>query len=78
MRFRAAQITLATALAAAFSASAAQAGMNNFNVSPGLANLRAPDVKPRPLTVDANIRLHCSRIPERSETGAWAYRTRCN
>ncbi|MFO1110621.1 MAG: hypothetical protein U1E61_15665 [Bradyrhizobium sp.] len=77
MRFRAAQITLATALAAAFS-SAAQAGMNNINVSPGLANLRVPDVKARPLAVDANIRLHCSRIPERNETGAWVARTRCN
>ena len=78
MRFRTAQITLAAALAAVFSVSAAHAGMNNINVSPGLASPRIPDVKPRPLTIDANIRLHCYHTRERNELGVWVHRTRCN
>ena len=78
MRFRTAQITLATALAAVFSVSAAQAGMNNINVSPALASPRIPDVKMRPLTIDANIRLHCYHTRERNELGVWVHRTRCN
>ena len=78
MRFRTAQITLAAALAAVFSASAAHAGMNNINVSPTLASPRIPDVKPRPLTIDANIRLHCYHVRERNELGVWVHRTRCN
>ncbi len=78
MRFRTAQITVAAALAASFSVSAAQAGMNNINVNPGLNSLRMTDIKPRPLTIDANIKLHCYPTRERNELGAWVHRTRCN
>jgi len=78
MRFRTAQITLAAALAAAFSVSAAKAGMNNINVNPGLANPRVPDIRPRPLMIDANIRLNCYTLRERNELGVWVRRTHCN
>ena len=78
MRFRAAQITLAAGLAAAFSVSAAQAGMNNLNVNPALASPHIPDIRPRPVTIDANIRLHCYPSRERNDRGVWVRRTRCN
>jgi len=78
MRMRSASITLAAALAAVFSVSAAaQAGMNNINVSPAAA-ARIPDVKARPVTIDANIHLHCYPTRERNELGVWVRRTRCN
>jgi len=78
MRMRSASITLAAALAAVFSVSAAaQAGMNNISVSPAVAP-RIPDVKARPVTIDANIHLHCYPTRERNELGVWVHRTRCN
>lgn len=82
MRLRTASITLAAALAAILSVSAAEAGMNNINVNPGLGSPRAtpsiPDVKVRPLMIDAQIRLHCYHTRERNELGVWVHRTRCN
>jgi len=78
MHLRRAPITLATALAAVFAVSAAaQAGMNNISVSPAVAP-RLPDIKARPVTIDANIRLHCYPTRERNELGVWVHRTRCN
>ena len=81
MRLRRATITLATALAAVFSVSAAaQAGMNNISVSPAMGprTPSIPDVKARPVTIDANIHLHCYPTRERNELGVWVHRTRCN
>jgi hypothetical protein len=78
MRLRTASMALATALVATVSTSTAQAGMNNINVNPGLASPRVPDVRPRPLTIDANIRLNCYTIRERNELGVWVRRTHCN
>ncbi|MGQ0686151.1 hypothetical protein [Bradyrhizobium sp.] len=81
MRSRTASITLAAALAAVLSVSAAQAGMNNLNVSPGLsprATPSIPDVKVRPLMIDARIKLHCYYTRERNELGVWVTRRHCN
>jgi hypothetical protein len=78
MRWRSAPITLAAVLAAVISVSAAEAGMNNLNLGPGLAPRAIPDVTARRLMLDANIRLHCYPTRERNELGVWVRRTRCN
>ena len=80
MRLRTASLALAAALAAMVSASAAQAGMNNINVSSAMAPRALPslpDVKPRPHIIDAKIKLNCYHTRERNELGVWVYRTQC-
>lgn len=81
MRLRNASIMLATALAALVSVSAAEAGMNNLNVSPGLGprvTPTIPDVKARPHMIDAKIRLNCYHTREPNELGVYVHRARCN
>jgi hypothetical protein len=81
MRARIASITFAAAVAAAVSVSAAQAGMNNLNVSPALSprvTPSIPDVKVRPIMIDARIKLHCYYTRERNELGVWVTRRHCN
>jgi hypothetical protein len=80
MRLRTASIMLAAALATALSFSAAEAGMNNINVSTNIgprAIPSLPDVKPRPQIIDARIHLNCYHTRERNELGVWVHRTHC-
>jgi hypothetical protein len=80
MLSRTASITLATVFAAMMSVSAAQAGMNNINVSTNIgprAIPSLPDVKPRPQIIDAKIHLNCYHTRERNELGVWVHRTHC-
>ena len=81
MRSHVASITLAAALAAILSISAAQAGMNNLNVGTALSprvTPSIPDVKVRPHMIDARIQLHCYYTRERNELGVWVTRRHCN
>ena len=81
MRIRSAPIMLAAALAATLSVSAAQAGMNNLNVNPGLnaphVTPSIPNVKPRVLTIDSVLRFNCYRGRERTADGGWVSQTHC-
>ncbi len=80
MRLRTVSIMLAAALAAVLTVSAANAGMNNLNVSSGLSPRTTPsipDVKVRPHMIDARIKLHCYYLRERNELGVWVTRRHC-
>ena len=55
--------------------------MNNLNVSPALSprvTPSIPDVKVRPIMIDARIKLHCYYTRERNELGVWVTRRHCN
>ena len=78
---RTASIMLAATFAALISVSAAQAGMNNIGVSPGIGSRvtpSIPDVKAKPHMIDARIRLNCYHTRERNELGVWVHRTHCS
>jgi hypothetical protein len=81
MRLRTVPTLLAAALAAALSISAAQAGMSNISVSPGVGTRvtpNIPDVTARPHMIDAKIKLNCYHTRELNEFGVWVHRTHCN
>lgn len=81
MCLRTVSIALAAAFAAMISMSAAEAGMNNINVSPRVGTTQTtpsmPDVKVRPHMINAKIQLHCYHTRERNDLGVWVHRTHC-
>ena len=82
MSSKIASIALALALVASVSISAAEAGMNNVNLGGSRINNShvtpsLPDVKAKPPTIDAKIKLHCYHTRERNELGVYVHRTHC-